>query len=97
VSRRAGFTCFSPLQHRLVTSADHPQHVKTASPGAPAVLVPGDLVRSSRDIPGLLRTVVPRGTDGIVLELRQYGTVIVRFDNGRTLGICDADLDPATS
>jgi hypothetical protein len=54
-------------------------------------------VRTSRDIPGLLRTLVPRGTAGVVLELRQYGTVVVRFDNGRTVGACDADLYRATS
>lgn len=64
---------------------------------ATAVLSPGDPVRTSRDIPGLLRTLVLRGTAGVVLELRQYGTVVVRFDNGRTVGACDADLYRATS
>jgi hypothetical protein len=56
-----------------------------------------DRVRSTRDIPGLVRTVIPRGTAGTVLEVRLYGTVLVRFDNGRTVGVYDGDLEAVYS
>jgi len=46
-----------------------------------------------RDISRLLRTAVPRGTAGTIVEVRHYGTVLVQFDNGRTVGVSEDDLE----
>jgi hypothetical protein len=57
-----------------------------------SALAAGVTVEALRDLAGFVRTAVPRGTGGTVVEVRLYGTVIVRFVNGRTLGVCNDDL-----
>lgn len=40
---------------------------------------------------------VPVGTEGTVDHVDSVGTVFVRWDNGRRLGVClDDELEPAT-
>ena len=51
-------------------------------------------VAAARDISGLLRVAVPRGTRGTVSSVRLYGTIEVSFDNGRTLGVSEVLLVP---
>lgn len=56
------------------------------------VLSPGKRVRAERDVYSLVRISVPRGTCGTVEEIRDYGTVVVRFDNGRRVGVSESFL-----
>ena len=56
------------------------------------VLSPGARVWAERDVYGAVRICVPRGTLGTVEEIRDYGTVVVRFDNGRRVGVSDSFL-----
>lgn len=58
------------------------------------MLVPGSRVRAVRAVYSLFRISVPRGTSGTVEEVRDFGTIVVRFDNGRQLGVCDTFLAP---
>lgn len=53
---------------------------------------PGIRVRAERDIFSLLRVGVPAGTLGTVEQIQDYGTIVVRFDNGRRLGVSDSFL-----
>lgn len=55
-------------------------------------LRPGSRVRAERDIHTLLRVGVAAGTMGTVEQLQGYGTVVVRFDNGRRLGVSETFL-----
>jgi hypothetical protein len=55
---------------------------------------PGMRVRAKRDVYSLVRIAVPCGTPGTVEEIRDYGTIVVRFDNGHRLGMCDSFLAP---
>jgi hypothetical protein len=55
---------------------------------------PGMRVRAKRDVYSLVRIAVPCGTPGTVEEIRGYGTIVVRFDNGHRLGMCDSFLVP---
>ena len=58
------------------------------------MLVPGSRVRAVRAVYSLFRIAVPSGTTGTVEQVRDYGTIVVRFDNGRWLGVCDTFLAP---
>jgi Domain of unknown function (DUF4314) len=51
-------------------------------------------VRVTRDVHSLFRIAVPSGTAGTVEQIRDYGTIVVRFDNGHRLGMCDTFLAP---
>lgn len=57
-------------------------------------LVPGSRVRATRDVYSLIRVSVPSGTPGTVEQVRDFGTIVVRFDNGRRLGVSDTFLEP---
>ena len=57
-----------------------------------ATIEPGTRVRTKRDTYGFFRVTVPAGTHGTVEEIRDYGTIVVRFDNGHTLGMSDSFL-----
>lgn len=57
---------------------------------------PGIRVRAERDIFSLLRVGVPAGTLGTVEQIQGYGTIVVRFDNGRRLGVSDSFLRAET-
>ena len=56
-------------------------------------LAPGARVRADRDIcTRFARVAVPAGALGSVEQVRHYGTVVVRFDNGRRLGVSETFL-----
>lgn len=57
-------------------------------------LVPGSRVSAVRGVYGLFGIAVPPGTTGTVEQFRDFGTIVVRFDNGRRLGVCDTFLAP---
>lgn len=61
------------------------------------VLVPGSRVRAERGVYSLFRISVPSGTVGTVEQVRDFGTIVVRFDNGRRLGVCDTFLAPESA
>lgn len=58
-------------------------------------LLPGARVYAVRDIFALLRVGVPAGTSGTVEQIQDYGTIVVRFDNGRRLGVSASFLSVA--
>jgi len=55
-------------------------------------LAPGVRVRANRDVFTLFRVGVPAGTLGVVEQIRSYGTIVVRFENGRRIGVSDTFL-----
>lgn len=60
-------------------------------------LAPGSRVRAARDVYSLFRVSVPNGTPGTVEQIRDFGTIVVRFDNGRRLGVSETFLSPGAA
>lgn len=58
---------------------------------------PGSRVQVTRSLYSLFRIAVPRGTAGTVEQIRDYGTIVVRFDNGRWLGVSETFLVPVAA
>lgn len=52
-------------------------------------LTPGARVRAEREIFTHFRVGVSAGVTGIVEQVRGYGTIVVRFDNGRRFGVSE--------
>jgi hypothetical protein len=55
-------------------------------------LAPGARVCAVRNVLGLFRVVVPAGTTGVVEEVREFGSITVRWDSGRQLAVSDSLL-----
>ena len=68
--------------------------LETVAVTCEATIETGMRVRAKRDVYSFVRVTVPCGTPGTVEEIRNDGTIVVRFDNGHRLGMCDSFLVP---